>query len=121
MVCVNWDLKHWKNENNDEVLILSWGLCSFNNGLNNSSSNSLPPFSDSKPHPLLARHRHYKFNHHLDTVTRHNHLRLLILIVHDSRHFPRHISSPKKELRPIPCEKGRMPPTLFLLQHINYG
>src|SRR6185436_17622512 len=36
------------------------------------------------------------------------------------RHHSRHIRRPEIELRPIPIEERRMPPPLFLRQHIDF-
>ena len=90
-----------------------------NDRLDNTSSNSFASFSDSKPHSLFTSHRDNKFNHHLNTVTGHHHLGLLILVIHNGSYFASNISGPHVELRPVTGKEGRVPATLFLLQDIH--
>src|SRR3989475_4568759 len=72
-----------------------------------------PAFPDRKPQPLFQRHRGDQRNLHRDVVPRHHHL-------HPIRQLdvPRHVRRPKVELRPVPREERRVPPALFLGQHV---
>src|ERR1700691_2146618 len=72
--------------------------------------------ADRKAQPLLHRNRRNQLHHDLDVVPRHHHLRALRQL-----HRPRHIRGAKVELRPISLEKRRVPPALFLREHIHLG
>src|SRR5436853_1456510 len=71
-------------------------------------------FADRKPQLLLHRDRRDQVDRHLRVVPRHHHL-------HPRRqlHRPRHVRGPQVELRPVPLEKGRVPPPLLLRQHVH--
>src|SRR5438445_698359 len=79
-----------------------------------AGSHRAPPFPDRKPQLLLHRHRRDQLHRHRHVVPRHHHL-------HPARQraHPRHVRRPKVKLRPIPVEKRRMPPPLFLRQHVH--
>src|SRR5207249_636926 len=59
-------------------------------------------------------HRRDQRDLHRDVVPRHHHL-------HPVRQLdvPRHVRRPKVELRPVPREERRVPPPLFLGQHVH--
>src|SRR5579864_2251759 len=71
-------------------------------------------FANREPQPLLQRHRRDQAHFHTHVVSRHHHL-------HSRRqlHVSRHIRRPKVKLRPVPCEERRVPPSLFLRQHVR--
>src|SRR5882724_3156973 len=71
-------------------------------------------FADRKPQLLLHRDRRDQLDRHLRVVPRHHHL-------HPRRqlHRPRHVCRPQVKLRPIPLEKRRVPPPLFLRQDVH--
>src|SRR2546422_6568164 len=73
-----------------------------------------PALTDRKPQPLFQRHRRDQRNLHRDVVPRHHHL-------HPVRQLDvaRHVRRPKVELRPVPREERRVPPALFLGQHVH--
>src|SRR6476661_9092847 len=75
-----------------------------------------PTLADRKPQPLVHRDRRDQLDRHLDVVPRHHHL-------HPRRQFhrPRHVRRPEVELRPVPLEERRVPPPLFLRQHVHLG
>src|SRR5579872_1555256 len=73
-------------------------------------------FANGEPEPLIHRDRRDQRDLHLDVVPRHHHLRPLRQL-----HAPRHVRRPEVKLRPIPVEKRRMPPALFLGQHVHLG
>src|SRR5581483_5471458 len=68
-----------------------------------------------KPQPFLDRHRRDQLNLHPHVVPGHHHLYPLRQL-----HIPGHIRRPNVELRPIPREKRRVPPSLFLAQHVHF-
>src|SRR5579872_7243379 len=71
-------------------------------------------FANGEPEPLIHRDRRDQRDLHLDVVPRHHHLRPLRQL-----HAPRHVRRPEVKLRPVPVEKRRMPPPLFLGQHVH--
>src|SRR4051794_29230150 len=73
-------------------------------------------FADRKAQPLVHRDRRDQLDRHLHVVPRHHHL-------HARRqlHRPRHVRGPEVELRPVPLEERRVPPPLFLRQHVHLG
>src|SRR5574342_1150503 len=73
-----------------------------------------PAFANREPQPLFHRDRRDQLDRHLRVVPRHHHL-------HPRRqlHVPRHVRRPKVKLRPVPLEKRRVPPPLFLRQHVH--
>src|SRR6476661_5422493 len=75
-----------------------------------------PTLADREPQPLVHRDRRDQLDRHLDVVPRHHHL-------HPRRqlHRPRHVRGPEVELRPVPLEERRVPPPLFLRQHVHLG
>src|SRR5512143_3426373 len=72
------------------------------------------PFADREAQPLFHRDRRDQLDRHLRVVPRHHHL-------HPRRqlHVPRHVRRPEVKLRPVPLEKRRVPPALFLRQHVH--
>uniref|UniRef100_A0A8R7QPP6 Uncharacterized protein n=1 Tax=Triticum urartu TaxID=4572 RepID=A0A8R7QPP6_TRIUA len=90
-----------------------------NDIIDDTGTDGLATFTDGKPHSLLTSHRLDELHNHLDTVTRHAHLRLLILVIHNVCHIPRDISSPHVELRTVTRKKWGVPATLLLLEHIH--
>src|SRR6476469_8775520 len=73
-----------------------------------------PALADREAQPLVHRDRRDQLDRHLDVVPRHHHL-------HPRRqlHVPRHVRRPEVELRPVPLEERRVPPPLFLRQHVH--
>src|SRR6476661_4623242 len=73
-----------------------------------------PTLADREAQPLVHRDRRDQLDRHLDVVPRHHHL-------HPRRqlHRPRHVRRPEVELRPVPLEERRVPPPLFLRQHVH--
>src|SRR5713101_9984475 len=71
--------------------------------------------ADREAQLLLHRDRRDQLDRHLRVVPRHHHL-------HPCRqlHRPRHVRRPEVKLRPIPLEKRRVPPPLFLRQHVHF-
>ena len=89
--------------------------------MDNTSTNGLASFPNGEPHSLFAGDRNNELDDHLNTVTGHNHLGLLVLVVHDAGHLPRHVGGSHVKLRPVPCKERRVSPTFLLLQNINNG
>src|SRR3989454_5466847 len=73
-----------------------------------------PAFPDRKPQPLFQRHRRDQRNLHRDVVPRHHQLHPVWQL-----DVARHVRRPKVELRPVPREERRVPPALFLGQHVH--
>src|SRR3990170_2919271 len=69
---------------------------------------------DGEPQPLLQRHRRDQRHLQVHAVSRHHHLH-----PRRQRDVPRHVRRPKVELRPVPREERRVPPPLFLRQHVH--
>src|SRR3990170_5721409 len=69
---------------------------------------------DGEPQPLLQRHRRDQRYLQVHAVSRHHHLP-----PRRQRDVPRHVRRPKVELRPVPREERRVPPPLFLRQHVH--
>ncbi|WZZ73179.1 hypothetical protein YC2023_084549 [Brassica napus] len=101
----------------------------FENSLNHSSTNSLPTFSNSKPHPLFTSNRHDKLHNDLNPITGHNHLGLLILIIHNLSHFTSNISRPHVKLRSVTrgegskglmCAHAPIVLSIFTILQVNY-
>ncbi len=65
--------------------------------------------TDGKMHALFHRHRLDQLHRHLDVVSGHDHLHSL-----RQADRSRHIRGAHIELRPVPVEEGRMPPSLLL-------
>src|SRR2546428_2942057 len=79
-----------------------------------AASHRPPAFPDRRPQPLFQRHRCDQRNLHRDVVPRHHHLYPIRQL-----DVPRHVRRPKVELRPVPREERRVPPALFLGQHVH--
>src|SRR2546427_5674653 len=73
-----------------------------------------PAFPDRKPQPLFQRHRRDQRHLHRDVVPRYHHLHPVRQL-----NIARHVRRPKVELRPVPREERRVPPSLFLGQHVH--
>src|SRR5262249_30313482 len=74
-----------------------------------------PPLPDREPQLLLHRDRHDQLDRHRHVVPRHHHLHPT-----GQRAHPRHVRRPKVKLRPVPVEVRRVPPPLFLRQHVHF-
>src|SRR5437870_10887061 len=74
------------------------------------------PFADREPQLLLHRDRLDQLDRQRHVVPRHHHLH-----PRRQRAHPRHVRRPKVELLPVPVEVGRVPPPLFLRQHVHLG
>src|SRR6267143_3969704 len=79
-------------------------------------SNRSAAFSDREAEAFVHGDRRNQLDRHLHVVPRHHHLHAL-----GQLHASRHVGRSEVELRTITLEEGRMPPTLFLGQHINLG
>src|SRR5579862_1236801 len=79
-----------------------------------SGADGVAAFADREPQSLLKRHRRDQRDLRTHVVSRHHHL-------HSRRqlHVSRHVCRPKIKLRPVSREEWRVPPTLFLRQHIR--
>src|SRR5262249_45641061 len=75
-----------------------------------------PPLPDRDPQLLLHRNRRDQLDRHRHVVAGHHHLHPL-----RQRAHPRHVRRPKIKLRPVPVEVRRVPPPLFLRQHVHPG
>src|ERR1035437_6143673 len=64
--------------------------------------------------PFVHGHRRDQLHLQVHVVARHHHLRALRQLRH-----PRHVRRPEVELRPVPLEERRVPPSLFLAQHVH--
>src|SRR5688572_29151958 len=82
----------------------------------NAGAHRAAAFADRKAQPLVHRDRRDQLDRHLHVVPRHHHL-------HPRRqlHRPRHVGRPEVELRPVALEERRVPPPLFLRQHVHLG
>src|ERR1043166_4242341 len=96
--------------------VVSWHNPSIllNNLGNRPRSYRPAAFPDRKPQPLLHRDRRDQLYRQCRVIPRHHHLHSL-----GRRRHPRHVRCPKVELRPISREKRRVPPSLFLRQHVH--
>src|SRR5215471_19743636 len=81
---------------------------------NGSGAHRSTTFSDGEPQSLLHRDRRDQGNLQRHVVPGHHHLHSL-----GQLRRTRHVRRPKEKLRPIPVEKRRMPPTLFLRQYVR--
>src|SRR6266446_887999 len=81
-----------------------------------SRAHGVAAFADGEAQPAFQRHRRDQRNLRRYVVSRHDHL-------HSRRqlHVPGHVRGPKIKLRPVPAEKRRVPPALFLGQHVSLG
>src|SRR5579871_1559438 len=73
------------------------------------------PLPHRKPLPFLQRDRRDQRRLHRHVVPRHHHLHPVRQL-----HVPRHVRRPKVKLRPVPREKRRVPPPLFLRQNVHF-
>src|ERR1022692_3707640 len=73
-------------------------------------------FADREAQPLLHRNRRNQLHHDLDVVPGHHHLGALRQL-----HRAGHVGGAKVELRPVALEERRVPPALFLGQHVHFG
>src|SRR6266851_3377875 len=80
-----------------------------------AGANGVAAFANRKPQALLQRHRRDQLHFAAHVVSRHHHLHPLRQL-----HIPRHVRRPKVKLRPVPREKRRVPPTLFLRQYVRF-
>src|SRR3990170_8306005 len=69
---------------------------------------------DGEPQLLLQRHRRDQRHLQVHAVSRHHHLH-----PRRPRDVPRPVRRPQVELRPVPREERRVPPPLFLRQHVH--
>ena len=74
-----------------------------------ASAHGASTLADGELHALFHRHRLDQLHRHLDVVPRHHHL-------HPLRQLDRsrHVGGAHVELRPVPVEERRVPPSLFL-------
>src|SRR6266853_1169796 len=79
-----------------------------------AGADGLAALAHRKAQALIHRDRLDQRHHHLDVVARHHHLGAI-----GQLHRPRHIGRAKVKLRPVPVEKRRVPPALFLAQHVH--
>ena len=79
-----------------------------------ASADGASTLADGKLHTLFHRDRLDQLHRHLDVVPRHHHL-------HPLRQLDRsrHVRRANVELRPVPVEKRRVPPSLFFRQHVH--
>src|SRR5690348_14279451 len=72
-------------------------------------------FPDRKPQPLLQRYRRDQCDLCAHIISRHHHL-------HSRRqlHVSRHVRRPEIKLRPVSRKEWRVPPALFLRQHVRF-
>src|SRR5262249_43575491 len=77
-------------------------------------ADGLAALADREAQPVLARDRRHQLHVHLDVVARHHHLH-----PGGQRHRSRHVRRPEVELRPVSVEERRVPPALFLLEHVH--
>src|SRR6266850_1594408 len=73
--------------------------------------------ADREPQLLLHRDGRDQLHHHpVHVVARHHHLPPRRQVRHS-----RHVRRPEVELRPVAVEERRVPPALFLRQHVRLG
>src|ERR1035437_3215181 len=70
-------------------------------------------FANRKAQPFIHGHRRDQFHLQVHRVARHHHLRALRQFRH-----PSHVRRTEVELRPVSLEERRVPPSLFLAQHV---
>src|SRR5690606_10495062 len=70
--------------------------------------------TDRETKPLLHRDRLDQLHRQLHVIPRHHHLHPI-----RQSHHTSHISRTEVELRTVPSEEHRTPPTLLLLQHVH--
>src|SRR5262249_18290795 len=70
--------------------------------------------ANREPQPFLDRYRRDQLDLHLHVVPGHHHLHALRQLDR-----ARHVRRPNVKLRPIPVEKRRVPPPLFLRGHVH--
>src|ERR1043166_8213554 len=94
---------------------LVW-FCSSQDFANAPGADGSPPLANGKPLPSFHRHRSNQFNVHRYIIPRHHHLHPL-----RQRDVSRHVAGAEVELRTILVEERRVPATLVLRQHVNFG
>src|ERR1035437_7741266 len=65
---------------------------------------------------LVHGHRRDQLHLQIHVVPRHHHFRAFRQLRHS-----RHVRSPEVELRPVSLEERRVPPSLFLAQHVHFA
>src|SRR3981081_1420077 len=79
-------------------------------------ANRSAAFSDREAETFVHGDRSNELDRHLHVVPWHHHLHAL-----GELHASRHVGRPEVELRTVTLEEWRVPPALFLGQHITLG
>src|SRR5574340_1171098 len=87
----------------------------FQNVRNRAGSDRAAAFANREPQPLVHGHRSDQLHFQVHVVARHHHLRAF-----RQRRHSRHVRRPEVELRPVSLEERRVPPALFLAQHVHF-
>src|ERR1700741_1196755 len=88
----------------------------FNHFRNRTGSNRATTFTNSEAQSLLHRDWRDQLDRHRHVVARHYHLHTFRQMRHS-----RHVRRAEVELRPVARKERRVPPSLFLRQHISLG
>src|SRR5215510_3194795 len=88
----------------------------FDDFCDDARADGLAALADGKPQALLHRDRSDQAHRHLHVVPRHHHLGALGQLA-----AARHVGGAKVELRPVPREKRRVPPALFLRENVDFA
>src|SRR5580765_7599886 len=86
----------------------------FDHFCDDACTDSLAALANGKAQALLHRDRGDQRHHHLHVVPGHHHLGARRQLA-----APGHIGRPEVKLRPVPREERRMPPALFLREHVH--
>src|SRR4029077_15608045 len=95
------------------ALLIEWLLVDRCDG---AGTHGTPALANREAHAVLDSDRGDQLDAHLDVVPGHAHL----LAVRE-RDGTGHVGGPDVELRTVPGEEGRVPPTLVLAQHVHLG
>src|SRR5229473_2771279 len=110
-----WSISAWSNAFSRMRILPAMGSSLLQDLGDDAGADGAAALADREAQLLLHRDRRDQLDRHLRVVPRHHHL-------HPCRqlHRPRHVRRPEVKLRPIPLEKRRVPPSLFLRQHVHF-
>src|SRR5574337_606145 len=97
------------------LLFARFARCAlFDDLRHHAGTDGAPTLANREAQPLLHRNRRNQRHRHPDVVPRHHHLRPPRQL-----HAPRHVRRAEIKLRPITIEERRVPPALFLGEHVH--
>src|SRR5688572_8468974 len=90
-------------------------VCLFNDLRHHAGTHGLAALADGEAKALLHGDGGDQRHHHLYVVPGHHHLGALRQL-----HRPRHVRRAEVELRPVVVEEGRVTPTFFFAQYVDF-